>query len=70
MLPIIHVNRYKIANVTLYGSMDEKELFAYFSGFGYHPRVVNYWHHLHEHSLPGDEKVKSFDADMAASLEW
>ena len=40
MLPILHVNGYKIANPTIYGTMSDEELIKLFEGFGWHPMVV------------------------------
>jgi xylulose-5-phosphate/fructose-6-phosphate phosphoketolase len=40
VLPILHVNGYKIANPTIYGTMSNQELTELFEGFGWHPIVV------------------------------
>lgn len=40
VLPIVHVNGYKISGPTVYGAMSTKELTEMFSGFGYEPFVV------------------------------
>lgn len=40
VLPIVHVNGYKISGPTLYGTMSDEELTNLFSGYGYHPIVV------------------------------
>jgi xylulose-5-phosphate/fructose-6-phosphate phosphoketolase len=40
VLPILHLNGYKIANPTLMGRMGRDELTELFSGFGYQPWVV------------------------------
>lgn len=40
VLPIVHINGFKISNPTLYGRMDDKELFALFTGYGYEPMIV------------------------------
>ena len=37
VLPILHVNGYKIANPTIYGTMSDEELIKLFEGFGWHP---------------------------------
>ncbi|KDN45904.1 phosphoketolase [Tilletiaria anomala UBC 951] len=70
VLPILHVNRFKISEKTIYGSMDEYELLTFFSGYGYQPRIVSYWNHTCAHTIPGDKEIMDFDRDMAASLEW
>ncbi len=40
VLPILHLNGYKIANPTIYGTMSDEELYALFTGYGYQPIVV------------------------------
>ncbi len=41
VLPILHLNGYKIANPTIFGRMSDKELVSYFSGLGYKPYIVS-----------------------------
>jgi xylulose-5-phosphate/fructose-6-phosphate phosphoketolase len=40
VLPILHVNGFKIANPTIYASMSDEELTQLFEGFGWHPLIV------------------------------
>jgi xylulose-5-phosphate/fructose-6-phosphate phosphoketolase len=40
VLPILHVNGYKIANPTIYKTMSNEELVKLFEGFGWHPLIV------------------------------
>ncbi|MBU0981591.1 phosphoketolase family protein [Patescibacteria group bacterium] len=40
VLPILHVNGYKISNPTMYGMMDNKEVTNVFTGFGYDIHIV------------------------------
>ena len=40
VLPIVHINGYKISNPTLFGRMDNAELKALFTGYGYEPMIV------------------------------
>ena len=40
VLPILHLNGYKIANPTIFGRMTNKELESFFSGCGYKPYFV------------------------------
>lgn len=40
VLPIVHINGYKISNPTIFGRMDDKELHALFVGYGYEPFIV------------------------------
>ena len=56
VLPIIHVNGFKISERTIYGCMDDKEMAALFTGYGYQPRVV--------------DDLEDIDADLQNSMEW
>ena len=40
VLPIVHINGYKICNPTLFGTMDDEELTHLFKGYGYEPLIV------------------------------
>ncbi|MBI2634760.1 phosphoketolase family protein [Candidatus Peregrinibacteria bacterium] len=40
VLPIVHINGYKICNPTVYGTMSDDELLQLFSGYGYEPMIV------------------------------
>ncbi|MEX2052757.1 MAG: phosphoketolase family protein, partial [Candidatus Paceibacterota bacterium] len=40
VLPILHLNGYKISGPTIFGRMSNKELKALFSGYGYEPYIV------------------------------
>ena len=41
VLPIVHINGYKISNPTIYGRMSNDELEALFLGYGYDPLIVS-----------------------------
>lgn len=41
VLPIVHVNKYKISGPTIFGTMSDHELYEYFKGQGYSPIVVS-----------------------------
>ncbi len=41
VLPILHLNGYKISAPTVFGRMSNYELMALFSGYGYEPRIVD-----------------------------
>lgn len=56
VIPILHVNGFKISERTIFGCMDDKELVALFTGYGYQVRFV--------------EDLDNIDRDMAASMEW
>ncbi len=40
VLPILHLNGYKIANPTIFASMSDTELTKLFEGYGWHPMIV------------------------------
>ncbi|KAH9957411.1 XFP N-terminal domain-containing protein [Russula dissimulans] len=58
VLPIVHVNGFKISGSTIYGMMDDKEIVALFSGYGYQVRLVD------------DLGNIDIDQDLSASIEW
>jgi xylulose-5-phosphate/fructose-6-phosphate phosphoketolase len=47
VLPIVHVNGYKIANPTLFGTMTDDELTNLFTGLGWQPRLLTVPEHDH-----------------------
>jgi len=55
VLPILHLNGYKISAPTVFGRMSDNELMALFWGYGYEPRLVS-----------GD----NLDQQMEEALEW
>ena len=56
VLPVVHVNGFKISERTIYGCMDDKEMVSLFTGYGYQCRFV--------------EDLEDIDADMCRSMEW
>lgn len=56
VLPILHVNGFKISERTIFGCMDHKELLALFSGYGYQVRFV--------------EDIDDIDTDLYCSMTW
>lgn len=64
-LPIVSINGYKIGERTIYGTMDDLELVALFTGYGYQPRIVDYG------SAQSDpERDVRVNVDMAVSMDW
>lgn len=49
VLPILHLNGYKISGPTVFGRMSDRELIDLFTGYGYQPRIVDdvYEDHIH-----------------------
>lgn len=58
VLPILHLNGYKIANPTIFARISHDELEDFFKGCGWTPRFVE-----------GDEPVRMHQ-QMAAALDW
>lgn len=56
VIPIVHVNGFKISERTVYGCMDDKELATLFTGYGYQPRFV--------------QDLEDIDRDLATSMQW
>lgn len=56
VLPMLHLNDFKIANPTIFGTMTDDELNELFTGYGYAPRLVNFSDHI--------------DSDMDAAMSW
>lgn len=48
VLPIIHLNAYKIASPTIFGTMTNKELESLFQGYGYHPIITENLGRIHQ----------------------
>ena len=56
VLPILHLNGYKISGPTIYGRSSERELLQLFRGFGYNPIIVD-GTHTEEFQLALEEAV-------------
>lgn len=56
VIPILHVNGFKISERTIFGCMDDKEIVALFSGYGYQVRIV--------------EALEHIDDDLQGGMEW
>ena len=59
VLPILHLNGYKISAPTIFGRMSNFELMSLFSGYGYEPRIV-------DATKDGVDE----NEEMAEALEW
>ena len=57
VLPILHLNGYKIANPTVFGRMSDNEITSFFTGCGYKPYIVE-----------GEEPMKMHEK-MAKTLD-
>jgi len=56
VLPVLHLNGFKIAQPTVFATMTTEQLEALFVGYGYEPRIVDYGPDL--------------DDEFAAALAW
>ncbi|KXN87582.1 putative phosphoketolase [Leucoagaricus sp. SymC.cos] len=56
VLPILHINGFKVSERTTYGAMDDRELVSFFVGYGYQPCMV--------------EDMENIDRDLATLLSW
>ena len=56
VLPILHLNGFKISNPTIFATMTDDELKALFRGYGYAVRIVS--------------NSEQLDEDMNESLDW
>ncbi|KAK1833045.1 putative phosphoketolase [Podospora conica] len=59
VIPILHVNGFKISERTIFGCMDHKELVTLFSGYGYQVAIVD----------RGDD-WEAVNEELAAAMEW
>ncbi|MBP6038319.1 MAG: phosphoketolase family protein [Candidatus Saccharimonas sp.] len=59
VLPILHLNGYKISQPTIFGRMSNYELMTLFSGYGYEPRIVD----------TTKEDINPHEA-MSEALDW
>lgn len=59
VLPILHLNGYKISAPTIFGRMSNFELMSLFSGYGYEPRIV-------DATKDGVDE----NEEMASALDW
>ncbi|KAI1934943.1 hypothetical protein LOZ66_005491 [Ophidiomyces ophidiicola] len=56
VIPILHLNGFKISERTIFGCMDDRELLVLFSGYGYEPVIV--------------DNLDKIDADFNRTLNW
>lgn len=57
VLPILHLNGYKISGPTIFGSMSDFELIQYFNGLGWSPKIVD------------EYLAEDFDVELSAAFE-
>ncbi|KAH8747732.1 XFP N-terminal domain-containing protein [Diaporthe sp. PMI_573] len=56
VIPILHVNGFKISERTIFGCMDDKEIVSLFTGYGYQVCIV--------------DDLLSIDEQLSNALEW
>ena len=57
VLPILHLNGYKIANPTIFARISNEELIDFFKGCGYNPYIVEDSDNIHEEMANTLDKV-------------
>ena len=57
VLPILHLNEYKISGPTIFGSMSDFELIQYFHGSGWQPKIVD------------EYAARDFDFELAKAFD-
>ena len=76
VLPILHLNGFKIANPTVFARISEDELVSFFKGCGYDPIIVEGSNSLKMHPLMADaldkaiEKIKNIKKNLPNSIKW
>ncbi|GAA6005738.1 hypothetical protein JCM11491_003990 [Sporobolomyces phaffii] len=70
VIPILHVNGFKISERTIPGTMDDTELSLLYSGYGYQVRFVEYEGDGQVSMGGGDPADRKLHANMAASMDW
>ncbi|GAA97976.1 uncharacterized protein L969DRAFT_21530 [Mixia osmundae IAM 14324] len=66
VIPILHVNGFKISERTLFGTMDDNEVLALFTGYGYQCAIVEY----EDVTNPGRQSDIKIQVDMWAAMQW
>jgi hypothetical protein len=69
VLPVLHVNGFKISERTIPGTMDDLELACLYTGYGFQVRIVEYGANLPE-DASDLEKEKSINLDMVCAFPW
>lgn len=65
-MPILHANGFKISERTLFGTADDKEVCALFTGYGYQAAIVDYGDMAHQ----TDEQDHAIQIKLAATFKW
>jgi xylulose-5-phosphate/fructose-6-phosphate phosphoketolase len=66
VLPILHANGFKISERTLPGTMDDKEVVALFTGYGYQCCIVEYQNMAN----PTAESDRKLQHDFYCAMRW
>ncbi|ORY89749.1 phosphoketolase [Leucosporidium creatinivorum] len=70
VLPILHVNGFKISERTIPGTMDKTELALLYSGYGYQVRFVDYVKQGEPNMGGNDPADIAVHEDMAVTFDW
>ncbi|KIR29109.1 phosphoketolase [Cryptococcus deuterogattii 99/473] len=69
VIPILHVNGYKIGERTIPGTMDDLELACLYTGYGYQVHIVEYGSKSPEEASDHEHDI-AVQYDMAVAMEW
>lgn len=70
VLPILHLNGYKISAPTIMGTMSDEELTKYFEGLGYHPYIVDQYNATDIYIDFLQALIKSFEEIDNIKTKW
>ncbi|MDO4871050.1 MAG: phosphoketolase family protein [Candidatus Saccharibacteria bacterium] len=75
VLPILHLNGYKISGPTFFGRMSDKEIIDYFTGLRYRPMIVDYNdqtadEQLHETLSKAYRLIQAIKSNQADDCRW
>lgn len=66
VIPIVHVNGFKISERTIYGCMDDKEMVSLFTGYGYQCRFVEDL----EDIVSAEDEIKNSSLTLSRIVTW
>lgn len=70
VLPILHLNGYKISGPTVFSSMSDGEILCYFKGLGYHPLIVDQYESVDIYIDLLEALITSFQKIDSIKSKW
>jgi xylulose-5-phosphate/fructose-6-phosphate phosphoketolase len=70
VLPILHLNGYKISGPTIFGSMSQQELEEFFYGLGWHPLFVDQYQNPNVYQVFLSQLDSAYDLIRSNKLNW